>query len=70
MNCSSEKIHTLRIGVRQMPHTSLEPLSSKETIVIGGDSWIQPDQDADSLIVNTVSTTSNFQLASQHERSV
>ena len=62
MNLSSEKIHTLRKGVHLIPHTSLEPLNSKETIVIGGDSWTYPDQDADSLIINTVSTISNSQF--------
>ena len=52
---SCEKVHTLKKGVNVIPHTSLEPLSRNEIIVIGGDSYGNPSQDADSVIIDTVS---------------
>ena len=55
---SSERVHTLSYGIYRLPNTSIEPLSQDEIIVIGGYSknagpW---SQDADSIIIKTVST--------------
>ena len=41
-------------GINCAPHTALEPLERNEMIVIGGDSWGYPQENADALIMDTV----------------
>ena len=48
---SYEKVYTLSEEVCPVPHTSLEPLSQSEIIVIGG----SPNRPAESVVIDTVS---------------
>ena len=50
-----EKVHTLAKGINRYPHTSVEPLVPSEIIVVGGNSYANPYEFADSAIIDTVS---------------
>ena len=50
-----EEIHSLQNFIDNVPHTSVEPLSDSEVIVIGGDSYDNPDYEANTAVINTVS---------------
>ena len=43
-------------GIHRFPKTSLEPLNETEVIVVGGDSWNNCGVNADSVIIETVSS--------------
>ena len=53
---SSEKIHNLSNGTQRYPHTSVEATGKSEIIVVGGNSFSNPNKDADSVIIDTVSS--------------